>query len=121
MRHRWIVKAFKIALLITIFIAGFGQAVLQLWNVLMPQLFGLHPISFWQAVGLLSLSWILFGGFRGIGGFRGGRSYRRQWREQWRREMKDRWERMTPEQREKFQEGLQSRCRGRSESTGTAI
>jgi hypothetical protein len=54
-------------ILIMIVIAGFGQAVLQLWNWLMPELFGLRPLRFWQAVGLMGLSWILFGGLRGFG------------------------------------------------------
>jgi hypothetical protein len=93
------------ALLVTIVIAGFGQAVLQLWNWLMPSIFGLHPISFWQAVGLLGLSWILFGGLRGFG-LAGGRSHRRRgWHS-----MRERWEQMTPEQRDSFRKGLRGRC-----------
>jgi len=47
-----------------------GAAVQQLWNWLMPALFGLRPVTFWQAVGLLALSWILFGGFGWLGGGR---------------------------------------------------
>ena len=57
-------KMFGIVLILIIVIAGFGQAVLQLWNWLMPTIFGLPAISFWQALGLLGLSWILFGGLR---------------------------------------------------------
>ena len=44
--------------------AGFATAVLHLWNWLMPATFGLHPITYWQALGLLGLSWLLFGGPR---------------------------------------------------------
>src|SRR2546430_12567255 len=66
MRPRWAVMVLKVALFLTIAIAGFGQAVLHLWNWLMPGLFGLHSINFWQAVGLMALSWILFGGWRGF-------------------------------------------------------
>lgn len=54
-------------------IAGFGFAVLfalvfgwlvqHLWNWLMPMLFSLKTITFWQAFGLVLLSKILFGGF----------------------------------------------------------
>jgi hypothetical protein len=43
--ERLLTRTFEIALLITIAIAGFGQAVLQLWNWLMPELFGLHPFG----------------------------------------------------------------------------
>jgi len=49
-------------------VAGFGSAVWQLWNALMPTLFGLPVIGFWQAVGLMALCWLLFGGWRGAGG-----------------------------------------------------
>jgi hypothetical protein len=40
-----------------------GVVVQWLWNWLMPDIFGLHPISYWQAFGLLFLSKLLFGGF----------------------------------------------------------
>jgi len=94
--ERLITKSFEIALLITIVIAGFGQAVLQLWNWLMPELFGLHPLRFWQAVGLMALSWILFGGLRGFGMIGGpGRSG-----------TPDSWARLTPEERERFRRGI---------------
>lgn len=74
--------------------------VLRLWNWLMPELFGLHTINYGQALGLLILSKILFGGFRG------GRA-----REMfWRRRMMARWEKMTPEEREKFRAGLGGHC-----------
>ena len=104
MKRNWVVRGFGIALLITIVIAGFGRAVFQLWNWLVPSIFGLPPISFWQAVGLLALSWILFGGWRGGWGCR----------QRWSHRIGARWERMTPEEREKFRAGMQSRC-GRSE------
>ena len=48
-----------------------GWAVMSLWNWLMPGLFGLPVVTFWQALGLLALSRILFGGFR-LGGGGGG-------------------------------------------------
>jgi hypothetical protein len=48
-----------------VFAAVFGLVVMSLWNWLMPTLFGWHVISYWQALGLLILSKILFGGFRG--------------------------------------------------------
>jgi hypothetical protein len=107
MRPRWAVMLVKVALFVTIAIAGFGQAVLHLWNWLMPSLFGLHEITFWQAVGLMALSWILFGGWRGFHG-RPGSGYRGRW--QWRHRMRQRWEQMTPEEREKFREGMRIRC-----------
>jgi hypothetical protein len=43
-------------------IALFGYAVLWLWNRIIPEIFGLQEINFWQAAGLLLLVRILFGG-----------------------------------------------------------
>jgi hypothetical protein len=40
----------------------FGLVVKVLWNWLMPALFGLGTITFWQAFGLVLLAKILFGG-----------------------------------------------------------
>ena|ERR1700693_3306020 len=114
MRPRWPVMIVKVAVFLTIAIVGFGQGVLHLWNWLMPSLFGLRSITFWQAVGLMALSWILFGGWRGFHG-RPGLGYRRHW--QWRHRMRQRWEQMSPEEREKFREGMRVRCGFPKEST----
>jgi hypothetical protein len=46
-----------------IFAFAFGWLVMILWNNLMPTLFGLTTISYWQSVGLLVLTKLLFGGF----------------------------------------------------------
>lgn len=40
---------------------AFTFAVMLLWNWLMPLLFGLTVITFWQSLGILVLSKILFG------------------------------------------------------------
>lgn len=78
----------------------FTFLVMTLWNALLPGILGVRSISFWQALGLLVLSKILFGGFRP--GWRGGPP--------WRRRMTERWERMSPEEREKFKQGLGRGC-----------
>lgn len=103
MKAIWMGRILKVAIFGLIVIAGFGAAVLQLWNSLMPAIFGLHPITFWQALGLMALSWILFGG---LGKFRGGPGYRSHWRHR----IAERLESMPPEEREKFKQGLRSRC-----------
>jgi len=52
----------------------FGWAVMYLWNWLMPVIFGLPTIGYWQAWGLVLLSHILLkGGWGGSGGHKGGR------------------------------------------------
>jgi hypothetical protein len=83
-RHRF-VRGLKFVLFATLFVTVFGFVVMSLWNWLMPALFGWHLINFWQAVGILVLSKILFGGFRG---HPGRHLY-------WRRRMMERWEQMT--------------------------
>ena len=47
-------------------VALFGEAVHQLWNLLVPSIFGLPVIGFWQAVGLLVLGLVL--GLRPVAG-----------------------------------------------------
>lgn len=80
------------------FIALFGFVVMWLWNWLMPDLFGLKTISYWQGWGLIILGKILFGGFHGSGAGR------------WRHRMAERYDRMTPEEREKFRQTFGRRC-----------
>ena len=88
-----------------------GEVVMLLWNWLAPTLFGLRLITFWQAIGLLALCRILFGGF-GLGGG-GNRNSRRRMegriRERIRERVDERWEHMTPEERESFRQGLHDR------------
>jgi hypothetical protein len=94
-----------------IFAAIGGEIVKQLWNWLAPELFGLRLITFWQALGLLALCRILFGGF----GLSGGGNHRSRRRmegrigERIRERMDERWEEMAPEQRERFRQGLHDR------------
>jgi len=45
----------------------FGFIIMWLWNWLMPALFGLGTINYWQAVGIFILSKILLGGCVGKG------------------------------------------------------
>lgn len=96
----WVAKGVKFAMFGILFFAAFSYVVMRLWNWLMPALFGAHLITFWQAVGLLVLCKILFGGFRGGPG-------RHLFAK---RRMIERWEAMTPEDREKFRQGMRGRC-----------
>ena len=100
-RKRRIVKmvVFILPVFIIVF-AGLVWAVSALWNWLMPPIFHLGTITYWQALGLMLLSWFLFRGFRGPGAAQG----------MWRYDMRRRWARMTPEEREEFVKGLNRRC-----------
>jgi len=83
---------------IALFMAFGGWVVMSLWNWLLPPLFGWRMITFWQAMGILVLCRILFGGVSGRG-WHGSR-----------RRMGGRWSNTTPEEREKFRQGMRERC-----------
>jgi hypothetical protein len=101
MRKNRAVRIVKILAIAAVAIPLFGLLVMSLWNWLMPPIFALPAIGFWQALGVFFLSRILFGGFGGDGG-----------RRHWRHRMHERWERMTPEEREKFRAGMEGWGRG---------
>ena len=88
MRRRWMFLAPLAILGFLLFIAIGGEVVRQLWNWLLPPLFGWRQITFWQALGLLALCRILFGGH----GFCRSNSRRR-----------------TPEERERFRQAIRKR------------
>jgi hypothetical protein len=100
MRKKWIfiVPAAIVGMLLFTFIGG--ELVLHLWNWLLPPLFGWRQLTFWQALAMLALCRILFGGFGGRGFHRSNRRWR----------MAERWENMTPEDREKFRQGMRGSC-----------
>jgi hypothetical protein len=91
-----------------VFIAVGGTIVLLLWNWLLPPLFGWREITFWQALGLLALCRILFGGLGGRGGPHS--RVRRHVMDRVVDRMAERWEHMTPEERERFRQGMRERC-----------
>jgi Ca2+/H+ antiporter, TMEM165/GDT1 family len=102
-------KARKLFMFIPLAILGiavFGFVVMILWNALLPAVLGVKAISFWQALGILVLSKILFGGFSGG---RGGMGYRGR---QWKQQMQDKWAVMNPEEREKLKAEWKNRCGG---------
>lgn len=84
-------------------VAVLGWVVMALWNWVIPEIFaGARMIDYGHALGLLLLSRILFGGFRGRGGWHG----RRDWRK---------WEAMTPQEREQFKQTMFTGRHQRSE------
>jgi hypothetical protein len=85
-------------------------AVSYLWNGLMPSIFGLGTITYWQALRLMVLCWILFRGPRGP----------HPGRMSWEMSMRRRWQRMTPAEREEFVRGLNTRYGGTPPAGPTA-
>ena len=102
MKRKWkLVFLAPLAILALLaFIAIGGEIVMHLWNWLLPPLFGWRQVTFWQALGLLALCRILFGGLR-LGS--SGRSHMR-------RRMEERWGQMTPEERDRLRQGMRARC-----------
>lgn len=107
----------KGVLFIPLFIGGvflFSWFVMLLWNAILPDaVTGVKAISFFQAMGILVLSKILFGFNKGWGG---GNRY------QWKQRMQEKLKNMTPEEREKFKAEWRNRCGsrwGRTERTET--
>ena len=79
--------------------------VMQLWNAILPAVLNVHAITYWQAVGILVLSKILFGSF----GRRGFSSRERGWGGG--AHLRQKWMKMSDEERAKFREELKKRCR----------
>ncbi|WP_410013627.1 hypothetical protein [Sodalis sp. C49] len=84
-------RKLKILVMAVVAILAVTTLVMLLWNALLPVIFGVKSIGFFQALGLLILCKILFGGFGGRGMF-GRRG----------QEMRARWMAMSPEEREAF-------------------
>jgi hypothetical protein len=109
MRRKWIFFVPAALAGITLFIFVGGKIVELLWNWLLPPLFGWPAITFWQALGVLVLCRILFGGFGGHRGSRPGSTLRHRMADRVADRMADRWQQMTPEERERFRERMRER------------
>ena len=96
---RLVVKGIAFTGIVIIGLAVMGWVVMLLWNDVVTAVFGAPPLRYLQAAALLLLSRILFGGLRG----HFGRGRRRHWRE--------RWEKLTPEERERLREKYGRHCR----------
>ena len=107
MKRYWVFRGVRMIAFAVLALGLLGYVVMTLWNAVLPAVTGLHAITFVQALGLLVLSRILFGGLRGWGR-RGGH---------WRARMQARWQQMTPEERERFRDVLGSRACGRGDAS----
>ena len=69
-----------------------GLVTLSLWNALIPKILGLPAITFWQALGVLVLTRVLFGGWgTRMDKFRYARG----------------WKNLTPEERQRFRQAME--------------
>ena len=110
---------FLIPLIVLAVVAVLALAVHGLWNGVIVDVIGVKTVTYWQALGILVLARILFGGFPG----RRGR-FRPPWAG---RMMMEHWQSLTPEQREQMRERMRSRfgdgprppwCEGESAEPG---
>jgi hypothetical protein len=106
MKRFWFKRIFMFVIFFIAAVLLFGTIVMGLWNAILPAVIGVKTITFIQALGILLLSKILFGGFGRRGGWHGGRH------NAWRNKLQEKMANMTPEEREKFKAEWKSRCGG---------
>lgn len=102
----------KFALFGVLAVTVFGFATMLLWNWLVPVLFGGPYVTFWQALGLLLLTKILFWTVGKGGHHRGG-----YWRGH---DLRRKWNGMTPEERETFKAKMKEKWCHREPNTPTS-
>jgi len=84
------------------FVLVVGWVVMLLWNAILPKVIaGVSPLTYWQGVGLLVLSKILFSGFKGGGGPR----------QHARSHFMEKWRHMSEEERVQFKAKWRERCK----------
>lgn len=105
MKTWWIRKAAAFVALAIVITLALGGIVLLLWNAVVPDVFGAPALTYWQAVGLLLLTQILF---RGIGRWRA--YHHPAARDRWKHKLEEKLAAMTPEEREKFKAEWKRRC-----------
>lgn len=106
MKKFWFKRGLMFFIFFIIAILLFSAVVMGLWNAILPEVIGVKTITFLQALGILLLSKILFGGFGRRGGWH-NKHY------QWKNKMQEKLASMTPEEREKFKSEWRMRCGGR--------
>lgn len=93
----WIGKMVIFGLLMVLL---FGVGTQFLWNFVMPYVFGLPVISFWQGLAMFILAKLFFGFGGGGGGKKWGGYRSHQMRRQW----AEKYSKLSPEERERFKE-----------------
>lgn len=105
-------KGFRIIAMICIAVgiaALLALLVMLLWNWLIPTIFVGGPvITYWQALGLMILAKILFGGFKPPPHARCSTDNKDQWKEK----MRERMNQMDPEKKKKFFNRMHAKFHG---------
>jgi hypothetical protein len=95
-------KLLFIPFVVLVCLSVVGFVVMELWNYLLPALFHVPAITFWQAVGLFILCKLLFG----FGGSKPNRRFGRSWMS------RDACRSISPDQRERFRAEMEQRWCG---------
>jgi hypothetical protein len=104
MKKFWFKRALMFFIFFIAAIAVFSAIVMGLWNAILPAVIGVKAITFLQALGILLLSKILFGGFGRRGGWQGARSHN------WKKRMQEKLAGLTDEEKEKLRAEWRNRC-----------
>ena len=99
-KNFWIKRIIFIPLAIVAGVFIFGYGVMFLWNSILSAVLGISTITFWQAIGILVLSKILFGGFKC------GHGHHKCDDHNW----NEKWIRLSHEEREKMKAEWRGRC-----------
>lgn len=112
MKKAWIARRIAGGIVIAVIaFAAFGFFTMLLWNALVPELFHGPSVTFWQAVGIVVLSHILFRGWMPW-------YHKSHWRhDRWKHRLEEKLSAMTPEERDKFKEEWRRRCGWNPESS----
>ena|ERR1041384_2713738 len=94
-RGWWIAKFVVFGLLMVVLL---GLLTQFLWNFVMPDIFGLPVINFWQGLAMFVLAKMIFGFGGGRGKWSGYRNHR--WKHQW----VEKYSKLSPEERERLKQ-----------------
>ena len=91
-------------------IALFTLAVMILWNWLIPEIFGLSTINYWQALGILALSKLLFAGFGDAHHAHGDRK-----KKHWHSKFEEKWRKMPRDRHAEYMQKMKDKGFGSEE------
>ena len=97
----WPVKVLFFLIAVAAFLIVAGWIVMVLWNLILPDVVGVRQISWWQALGILVLSRLLFGSWG-----RFGRRHLDHRKTMWR----NKWKEMNDEERAAFKARWREKC-----------
>jgi hypothetical protein len=102
MKARWMMFGTKMIVMVLALAALLAGGTMLLWNMLIPALFHGPEITYVQALGILILTRLLFGGWG---------KYRGSWRhDRWRGRMKEHFAALSPEEQEQMKSDWRRYC-----------